>query len=484
MKKSNSSFFKFALAAVAALAAVTFIFSACDFQIGMGEAVDLEAPELTIVTPERNNAFVPRNFYIEGTATDNVACEKVSFEYRYTYQNTVYSGTKECGVTNGHFICPFTFDKDVEVSFEITAHDKNNNGSEKSSVSRTYIIDSNDPKVGKVAIRRGSYTARLLPLADFTTPDSGKTALRDNPENKDYFQNQSFVLYCTLKDSYGIGGVKIRLYEGASLLIEKTMPESTENKFSPEFEFTEDELIAARPSLATGVHYLQPELVAKDTAGNTVTEKKDYLAFEKAYDVPHVHYNTIIGDVDTGKITVGVGGSVPVTVFDDDGIASIQYKFVADAAFTDVDSVTGFSSVSVESGLRDKSFDLTAPTVDGPYKLVVKVTDTNSPATVYLKAVNAKVTNGDAATIIIENPHENSVPELTAGKFTISGYTIDNQSVSKIAVAWLPAGNADLVKAEEFFETYDFSADASPAGTSAYNIKVTKHSSYFVLRYR
>ena len=454
-----------------------FWISSCDSDIGLGQEVDLIAPVLTVESPS-NNAFVPRNFSIEGIATDNIGCEKIRFDYKYRLNGIEYKGSKECGVFGDRFSCPFTFDKDVEVSFEITALDKNKNGSEYSSASKTYIIDSNDPKVGKVAIRRGSYIARLLPLEDFTTEYTGKTALRNDPENKDYFQNKNFVLYSTLKDSYGIGGAKIELYEGSEKIIEKTMPDNTENKFSPEFSFTESELVAARPSLATGVHYIKPVLVARDTAGNIVSDEKEYFAFESAYDVPHVKYNTMIGDADNGgKITVGAEGSVPITVFDDDGIASIKYKFVKDSDFTTVDDVSGYSSVTVESGLRDKSFDLTAPPIDGPYKLVMKIADTNSPATEYLKAIDLKVTNGDAATIIIESPQENSVPSLSAGNFTIKGYTIDNQPVGKIAVAWLPAGNSDIAKAEEFFNTYDFSADATPDGTSAIKMKVYKLTS-------
>lgn len=454
-----------------------FWISSCDSDIGLGQEVDLIAPVLTVESPS-NNAFVPRNFSIEGIATDNIGCEKIRFDYKYRLNGIEYKGSKECGVFGDRFSCPFTFDKDVEVSFEITALDKNKNGSEYSSASKTYIIDSNDPKVGKVAIRRGSYIARLLPLEDFTTEYTGKTALRNNPENKDYFQNKNFVLYSTLKDSYGIGGAKIELYEGSEKIIEKTMPDNTENKFSPEFSFTESELVAARPSLATGVHYIKPVLIARDTAGNIVSDEKEYFAFESAYDVPHVKYNTMIGDADNGgKITVGAEGSVPITVFDDDGIASIRYKFVKASEFTTVDVVSGYFPVTVESGLRDKSFDLTAPSIDGPYKLVMKIADTNSPATEYLKAIDLKVTNGDAATIIIESPQENSVPSLSAGNFTIKGYTIDNQPVGKIAVAWLPAGNADIAKAEEFFNTYDFSADATPDGTSAIKMKVYKLTS-------
>ena len=185
MKKSVISF----IHSLAVLSVI--LFSSCE--IGMGVAVDLEAPELTIEKPAKNNAFVPRTFSIEGTATDNVGCEKVTFEYKYTSNGVEYSDTKECPVQDGRFSCSFTFDKDVEVSFEITAHDKNNNGSEKSSASRTFIIDSNDPKIGKVAVRRGNYIARLLPLADFTTEYTGKTALRGYPENKDYFQKKNAV---------------------------------------------------------------------------------------------------------------------------------------------------------------------------------------------------------------------------------------------------------------------------------------------------
>ena len=462
------------LLALSALISLFWI-SSCD--VGLGQEVDLIAPVLTVESPS-NNAFVPRNFSIEGIATDNIGCEKIRFDYTYRLNGTEYKGSKECGVLGDRFSCPFTFDKDVEVSFEITALDKNRNGSEYSSASKTYIIDSNDPKVGKVAIRRGAYTARLLPLEDFKTEYTGKTALRNNPENKDYFQNKSFVLYSTLKDSYGIGGAKIELYEGSAKIIEKTMPDDTENKFSPEFSFTESELVAARPSLATGVHYIKPVLVARDTAGNIVRDEKEYFAFESAYDVPHVKYNTMIGDADNGgKITVGVEGSVPITVFDDDGIASIRYKFVKASEFTTVDVVSGYFPVTVESGLRDKSFDLKAPSIDGPYKLVMKIADTNSPATEYLKAIDLRVTNGDAATIIIESPQENSVPSLSAGNFTIKGYTIDNQPVGKIAVAWLPAGNSDIAKAEEFFNTYDFSADVTPDGTSEIKMKVYKLNS-------
>lgn len=446
-------------------------------EIGLGQEVDLIAPVLKVNSPT-NNTFVPRNFNIEGTATDNVSVACINFEYSYKINGTTVTGSKNCLVNGQYFSCPFSFDTDTEVTFQITAKDLGNNGSEYSSDTKTYIIDSNDPKVGKVSITRGqSYVARLLSLEDL----KAKAEERNLPENKDYFQNQSFTLSSTLKDSYGIGGATIKLYENNELITSLDMPEGTENKFSPQFTFTHEILTNAKPSLTTGLHYLQAEIIAKDTAGNPVTERLDYLAWESEYDIPHVTYSTMDGDPNTnGKITVPVGGNIPITVFDDDEIKTIKYQYIKNSLFTNIENITsGWNSKSVEKGLRDVSFEITIPSSeeDGLYKLIVMVEDVNTPSTVYKKAVDLKITNGDAATIIIETPIENSVPFLNNdGEFTISGYSIDNQTVDKFAVAWLPGENNDIEKAEAFFKTYSFDGDTTTTGTTSEKIKIKRLS--------
>ncbi|MCQ2241709.1 hypothetical protein [Treponema sp.] len=456
-----------------------FLVSSCD--IGLGSEVDLEAPELTVEKPS-NNSFVPRNFSIEGTATDNIKVTSVHFEYSYKKDGQTITGTKDCGTSDGRYSCPFSFDEDCEVTFQITAKDKNGNGSEKSSATRTLIIDSNNPKVGKVTIVRGDYIARLITLEEFKKPN-GKEELKNSPENKDYFQNQSLTFATNLKDSYGIGDVTLNLYEEGKLVISKSMPQDQQNRFAPSFTFTHDEFVAAKSSLETGLHYLQVELVAHDTAGNEVKEWRDYFAWEPEYDVPHVTYSTMSGTPETnGKITVVTKGAIPITIFDDDGIKSVSYGWIKTSQFVNVENVAlNPAPDTIENGLRDYSFDIEAPETDGTYKLVIKVEDTNEVPTKYFKAVDLKVTNGDAATIIIDDPQENSVPSLTKNgenyTFIISGYTMDNQNVSDIAVAWLPAGNDDISHAETFFYNYNFAADETTRGTTSENIRVKKLTS-------
>lgn len=444
-------------------------------EVGLGQEVDLIAPKLNVESPS-NNAFVSRNFNIEGTATDNIAVSSVYFEYSYRLNGETITGSKSCNVTGDRFSCPFTFDKDAEVSFQITAKDKNNNSSEFSSDTKTFIIDSNDPKVGKISIGRGNYVARLLTKDELEE----KAKNRFLPENKDYFQNQKFTLSATLKDSYGVGGAKINLYDSKGRPITSlSMNEDIENKFSPQFEFTDEMLILADPDLKKGLHYIEAEIEAKDVAGNIVREKKGYLAWESEYDIPHVQYSTMEGDIDTnGKITVAVGGNIPITAFDDDGIKSVKYKYIKADSFDDLENISSWESKTVTEGLRDFSFDISIPNdaEDGLYKLAVMIEDINTPSTVYKKAVDLKITNGDAATIIIDEPTENSVPLLDDnGKFTLSGYSIDNQDVKKIAVAWLPGENNDIAKAEAFFNTYSFDGDkTTTTGTTSEKIEIKK----------
>lgn len=467
-----------------------FLFS-CKMDIGLGNEVDLVAPTLTVESPA-NNSFVPKTFSISGTATDNIEVERVVFNYNYKYNGEKLTGVSECPAYGGRYSCSFSFDKDIEVNFEITAMDKNGNGSEYSSASKTYIVDSKNPKIGSVAIKRNGFIARFLRYEEFSGP-LGKTEKQNYPENKDYFQNQSFTIFSSLKDEYGIGRTTIRLYdEGGSLVVEKE-PDDLNNKFAPEFTITHMDITASRPSYASGLHYLRAELNARDAAGNEVVEDKGWLAWYPDYDEPHVIYSTMVNN----EIKVPKGSGIPVTVFDDDGLGSISYQIVPAAGYTTstvIDSLPAaawrtpeYCSPSDLSNLRDKTFEIKAKDAggteygDGAYFLVTKVVDTSteSPDTykTYCKAVNLYITDGEAATIIIRSPEENSVPSLTKSgtdyKFTISGYTIDNAAVSNIAVAWLPEGDSQISAAEAFFAGYDFAADREESGIKCMKLTST-----------
>lgn len=450
----------------------------CD--IGLGKEVDLVAPELKVVSPV-NNSFAPKSFKIHGTMKDNEKVESVEIKYSYNDNGEKILKTVKANlIDQEHWEYEFTFDKDYEVTFEVRAYDKNNNSGENTSQTLTVLIDSQDPDASKMGIRRGAYVARLLPVEEFTK-EGGKTELRTSPENKDYFQNVSFLLFSQLKDLNGIKEAILSLYEvnpetkSEALVLGGINPVAGGNIYSPEYSITREMLEGASSSLSSGVHYLRPHIYVKDEAGNHIEKTFEVFAWESAYDIPHVIYRTMEEYKDKDDkvvqyIKVQQGYSIPVTVFDDDGIKSIEYKLIKTSDFSSIGSVSDFVQVQdVSGGIRDKSFEIptSASTEDGTYKLVVRVIDTGEGA-VYLEAMDVKITNGDAPTIIIDSPIENTVPDLSGSRFTINGRTIDNQPVEKIAIGWLPDGNSDIAKAEAAMESFDFNGDKVIEGIQFY----------------
>ena len=450
----------------------------CD--IGLGKEVDLVAPELKVVSPV-NNSFAPKSFKIYGTMKDNEKVESVEIKYSYNDNGEKILKTVKANlIDQEHWEYEFAFDKDYEVTIEVRAYDKNNNSGENTSQTLTVLIDSQDPDASKMGIRRGAYVARLLPVEEFTK-EGGKTEMRTSPENKDYFQNVSFLLFSQLKDLNGIKEAILSLYEvnpetkSEALVLDGINPVAGGNIYSPEYSITREMLEGASSSLSSGIHYLRPHIFVKDEAGNHIEKPFEVFAWESAYDIPHVIYRTMEEYKDKDDkvvqyIKVQQGYSIPVTVFDDDGIKSIEYKLIKTSDFSSIGSVSDFVQVQdVSGGIRDKSFEIptSASTEDGTYKLVVRVIDTGEGA-VYLEAIDVRITNGDAPTIIIESPVENTVPDLSGSRFTINGHTIDNQPVEKIAIGWLPDGNSDIAKAEAAMESFDFNGDKVIEGIQFY----------------
>lgn len=450
----------------------------CD--IGLGKEVDLVAPELKVVSPV-NNSFAPKSFKIYGTMKDNEKVESVEIKYSYNDNGEKILKTVKANlIDQEHWEYEFAFDKDYEVTIEVRAYDKNNNSGENTSQTLTVLIDSQDPDASKMGIRRGAYVARLMPVEEFTK-EGGKTEMRTSPENKDYFQNVSFLLFSQLKDLNGIKEAILSLYEvnpetkSEALVLGGINPVAGGNIYSPEYSITREMLEGASSSLSSGIHYLRPHIFVKDEAGNHIEKAFEVFAWESAYDIPHVIYRTMEEYKDKDDkvvqyIKVQQGYSIPVTVFDDDGIKSIEYKLIKTSDFSSIGSVSDFVQVQdVSGGIRDKSFEIptSASTEDGTYKLVVRVIDTGEGA-VYLEAIDVRITNGDAPTIIIDSPVENTVPDLSGSRFTINGHTIDNQPVEKIAIGWLPDGNSDIAKAEAAMESFDFNGDKVIEGIQFY----------------
>lgn len=469
--------FKYAVSVCSFFAACLFLFSCSS---GLGESIDLTPPLLEITSPA-HGAFVPKNFTLKGTATDNKKVQSVEIEYKYKKDGETISGKKMAILAGEKWHCDFSFDGDYEVEFEAFAYDSLKNGSDTSHQRVMLLIDSQNPEMDKMSIIRGDYVARLYPLERFTE-SGGFTELKDEPKNKDNFQNEQITLVVSLDDNYGIGNLSLDLYEvnpetKAETLIKKEIPidlqeGEQENKYSPRFTIKEETL----PSqILQGLHYIKPSLNVTDEAGNQAAKKEfGVFAWESEYNKPHVSFTSMQSD---GQIRIQKDSPIIVTIFDDDKIKSCQYStLVKETDFTDKGSVS-ISDYTFEKGSRDLNFEIDTKEFDlGAYYIVVKVEDESGRDDgKYFEAIQINITNADAPIIIVDTPEENSAPALDAnGNFEIKGKVIDNEeNLDKIAIAWLPKGNDDIKVAEDFFKTYGFVADATSGTMKIYNLTAT-----------
>ena len=475
--------FKFALGAWTFLAGC-FLFSCSS---GLGESIDLEAPVLEITSPSHGQ-FVPKTFTLTGIATDNKKVNSVEIEYKYKKNGETISDKRTAILTGEKWECEFSFDGDYEVEFEAYAYDALKNGSDTSHQRIMLLIDSQDPETDKMSIVRGDYVARLYPLEEFTKNGGiSSKEQKDDPKNKDNFQNEKITLVTTLNDNYGIGHISLDLYEVdkdtkvETLVVKGIEPDSTENKYSPRFTIKEEML---PQNIRTGLHYLRPHLTVADIAGNQTPEihqNKNVFAWESEYNTPHVVFSSMQSD---GHILLQKGAPVIATVFDDDKIKSCYYS----GKLVKAENPSHDTELKFEKGSRDLSFEISTDDLNiGLYYFAVKVEDESGrPDGTYYEVKKVVITNAEAPVIIVDDPKENSAPELKEGKFTIEGKVADNEeNLNKIAIAWLPNGNDDISKAEKFFQTYAFDADTTYDGIKIYKLPVesTKKESENIIYY-
>ena len=469
---------------VCAFLAVCFFLFSCT--TGLGESIDLEAPVLEITSP-RHGAYVPKAFTLEGTATDNKRVNRVEIEYKYKKNGETISDKKAATLSGEKWECDFSFDGEYEVEFEAYAYDALKNGSDNSHQRIMLLIDSQNPTTDTISIVRGDYVARLYPLERFTE-SGGITELKNDPKNKDNFQNEKITLVTTLDDNYSIGEVSLDLYEvnpetKEETIIKEGIPaDSQDNKYYPNFTITEEVLPQK------GLHYISPRLNVADEAGNKVINKEgNVFAWESEYNRPHVSSVSMQSD---GHIEIERYSPIIITVFDDDKLKSCNYSnLIPEVDFRDEYELSNYK---FEDGSRDLSFEIDTKEFElGTYYIVMKVEDSSVKNNniredgIYFEAIQVKITNAAAPVIVVDAPEQNTAPALINGEFTIEGRVIDNEDgLDKIAIAWLPKGNDDIINAETLFKDYDFRADKDSSGIKIYKLdaiptdKVSGKSTY------
>lgn len=480
MKKSTHSFLKFALAAMTAF---TFFFTSCE--IGMGQSVDLEAPEITITSPEKFS-YQGLQIEFEGTCKDNIKVEKVIISDKET--GRVFGNATITGET-WSFYLELEPEDEGEITFLCEAKDPSNNTSTHSARTITLLVDENAPIAKSWYVDRGNSIQTLLEQKTFL--ESLDFTLS---RNKNYPQNQEFTLYGSFYDAMGIDVITVKLFEDAysteNPIVEKTVASNKisnsyigdgKSIYSPSFHFTESELVAGNSACNTGKHYLRVVYYAKDNDdpvnfNEREVDTEKFILWYPESDKPGVQIQPELIN-EEGKIRASVGSSIPVDFFDDDGLKEVHCSLrksitgtIADytaslissestrtAAFedkTDQDepavSKTDFSTTSYQT---DYPQTINAPDTPMQMYLVAAAKDINDKWNA--RVLPVEVTDSNKPMLFIQSPTENENPTMEEGsdrKFKFTGYSLDTKGSKYIKIIYVPTN--DQARAEELFNTY------------------------------
>lgn len=475
------------------------IFSSCT--IGMGEEVDLEAPVLTITSPQKFSYQKNLSFTLEGTCTDNKGITSVVISNKET--GKIYGNADVVG-DNWSFNVTLEKEEEGEVTFLCSANDAFQNSSTKSARTITLLVDEHAPEGLAWYLDRGNH---------IQTPLKEKEELENLDYtlavNKDVPQNQQFTLYGSFYDAMSIYEITVSLYDDTispdTPVISKTLRSDPSDVshyigdgnsiYSPGFTFTHSELAGTKPALASGKHYLRVKYYSKDN--NTATNFNEatvdtelYILWWPESDKPGIQQTQIEND----RISVSVGSSLPVDFFDDDAIQEAYWAikstipsaistFEANLISTPSVRTTAFPAnpgqnesvqhkVFSNTTTRDFPTTITAPDIPAQMYLVTCAQDIGGKWNA--RVIPLEVTDSQKPMLFIESPVENTIPTMVdSSNFQIKGYSLDTKGSDYIKIVYVPDSSGSTsaekeARAKQLLETYasDKSAKKVISGTN------------------
>ncbi len=468
--------------------------------IGLGTAVDMEAPAVSI-TSHRDNDSVAETFIIRGTASDNVGVDGITIDlpdagiyYKIAMGGQWYKKTHAADWTavpsDSYNYCTGeaaslswsvavdTSDRnpaktDKSYTFTVTATDRMQNSGRRSKAECTVKLDTASPAVSvyKPELKTGSYADIVTESASYKLQDGNYLSR---------LMNGTLVLYGRQAQALTSKELLIEFDDGQlqSGLRKSTADSSTavtsveEVKVLPDAQFagdgsptvyyskklTGDQLsewtITVTPEewaskVAPGKQIIR--VVSTSLSGSNGWERKilGYFVWWPDADIPWITASS--GDVDikeTGIYECYQNSSISGNAYDDDGIKSIvsvisKYdestrEYVPRAPVTHQLPVSGDGSAFTYA-----AWSATVPAENGRFKIEATVKDiygTESSVIRYFKTADVS-----APRITISAPADSdfAIDDAT-GSITFTGNATDDVGITELALVWLnPKNSAD-----------------------------------------
>lgn len=485
MKRNNTSFKLFSV-----LVAAFLIFSSC--QIGLGNAIDLEAPEV-FLTSHKDSDYVGQNFRLAGTASDNEKVKKLSIDFdeadiHFVLENgvwkkktsytadwvTISAAEGSCSVvdkTISWSVLVTTSDAKVGTgstySFTIIVEDEIGNSGKTSKLEGSLVVDENIPNVtinspelfdtyaklqseySKFVLNDGNVVAQLL---NGTLVLNGRQdAAASFKEFRIEFDNGITDSKIVDSSNYEIPVSSISTecisntypFDRSTIYYSKTLKVGQDNisdlrtwnlQIKPEDWITSEK----NKELATGKHIIR---VVATSISNSETWQRKILGFFTWYPEADKPWITLYTGTDS-LLSVSTDQTYPSTkifglVQDDDGIKSLTYSLAkqnSDKSFTNIK--TNETLALAEENTKNSQWYIESPAESAVYKLSVTVTDMYNNISSLDRYFN--VLDVQPPKISLGTPAEGSNVFSYAGtSIPLSGTVSDDGKIKSLKVAYL-----------------------------------------------
>ena len=449
----------------------------------MGASVDLEAPSIsvkqmvtgaqTVNTSFETSIYCTKNVTFYGTAEDNEKVTKVHVEIKWSDEEE-YHLLKDAVLNKNDWSVEIDFEKQGACSLKFVAEDRSGNYSVKSAKIITLFVDNNAPEGDSWYIDRLNNGIQY----NMQSLEALKSILQKDPEltqpaNIDVAQNVEFDICSAFSDASGINSVTISIYDEQGNIVLGNIRNSAGTNYAPRFKVKHDDLVNAKPALATGLHYLQVRYSAEDTVTDPEANKVNDEALVLGWfiwwpesDNPKYSISGIEKDINGNPyLNLNIGDSLSVTIFDDDalrGTINCNLKVKDVASHEDNTSV----SADVNVNERERVLILTAPTT--PHDMELTMTAEAKSGVPLNVTIPVKVSDETLPTLILTAPENNQIPSVTGNDKNIhfTGLTLDKSDCKYLDFIWVPSSVSD--KKATAAAWFDFIA-ATNNGHDSYN---------------
>ena len=527
MKKQNKSFKLFSVLVVAFL-----IFSSC--QIGLGNAIDLEAPEV-FLTSHKDSDYVGQNFRLAGTASDNEKIKKLSIDFdeadihfvlengvwkkktSYTADWVTISADESMATEDGKTV-NWAVDVSTEEAksgidstyiFTIVVEDFVGNSGKNSKLEGSLIVDENIPEISiktpelfktntdltaeyeKLQLQDGNVLSQLL---------NGTLVLEGRQDSAASFKEFRIEFDNGIVDSKTVDSTNFDIpigsvttenisaaypFERSAIYYSKTLTVGKDNITDLrtwKINVALSDWISAEknPELATGKHKIR--VVATGISSSNTWQRKvlGYFVWYPEADKPWITLYSGSNSLET----VSSNQTYPSTkifglVQDDDGIANLTYsleKRNSDGSFSSIKN--NEELILAEANAKNSQWNIESPAESAVYKLTVNTKDIYDNTDSITKYFNVLDVQPPKITLIAP---ETSSSILVSGstKLKFDGTISDDGLIKKIKIVHLNPSSTALENKIKYINTaeegWNLENASDSIGNFVYNLEVPQY---------